>query len=112
MLLIIRNTLALLALLACSSALWAAGPLWIDVRTADEYAQKHVAGAVNIPYEEIESRVGEVTTDKDALIYVYCRSGRRSGIAQGVLTESGYSNVINIGGLEDAERVSAGALKP
>ena len=86
---------------------WANDPLWIDVRTAEEYAAGHVSGAVNIPYEEITGRIAEVTTDKDALIYVYCRSGRRSGIAQDALGKAGFSNVVNIGGLDDALKKSA-----
>ena len=92
----------LLAVWLFSSTLWASDPLWIDVRTADEYSAGHVESAVNIPYTEIESRIGEVTRDKDALIYVYCRSGRRSGIAQDTLEEAGFTNVVNVGGLEDA----------
>lgn len=111
MLRLLRNTVCLLSLLACSTVLWAAEPLWIDVRTAEEFAQEHVSGAVNIPYEEITTRIGEVTHDKEALIYVYCRSGRRSGIARGALAEAGFSNVVNIGGLEDAQAVAAEASK-
>jgi len=80
---------------------------WIDVRTAGEYADGHVSQAVNIPYEEITERIGEVTADKDALIYVYCRSGRRSGIAKGALEQAGFSNVVNLGGLDDARRAAA-----
>jgi phage shock protein E len=77
---------------------------WIDVRTAEEYGDWHVPGAVNIPYEEITDRIGEVTTDKDAPIYLYCRSGRRSGIALKALRDAGYPNAVNIGGLDDARR--------
>jgi len=94
---------ALLALLLAAPALaWAGDAYWIDVRTAEEYAAGHVSQAVNIPYEEITRRIGEVTTDQDALIYVYCRSGRRSGIAEEALREAGFSNVVNVGGLEEA----------
>lgn len=88
---------------------WADDALWIDVRTAEEYAAGHVQQAVNIPYEEIAGRVGEVTTDKDALIYVYCRSGRRSGIAKETLDRAGYTRVFNIGGFEAALRKAAEA---
>ena len=98
----LSKTFFLLAVLLFSSALWASDPLWIDVRTADEYSAGHVESAVNIPYTEIGARIGEVTGDKDALIYVYCRSGRRSGIAQDTLEEAGFTNVVNVGGLEDA----------
>lgn len=78
--------------------------LWIDVRTAEEYGDWHVPGASNIPYEEIAERIGEVTSDKDASILLYCRSGRRSGIALKALHEAGFKNAVNVGGLDDARR--------
>ena len=96
------NALILSTGLVFSSFSWAAEAHWIDVRTVEEYNAGHVAGSVNIPYTEINGRIGEVTRDKDALIYVYCRSGRRSGIAQVMLKEAGFTNVVNQGGLEDA----------
>ena len=99
--------LLLLILLVFSSATWAGEAIWIDVRSAEEYNTEHVAAATNIPYTEIGGRIGEVTGDKDALIYVYCRSGRRSGIAQGTLEEAGFTNVVNLGGLEDAQNKAA-----
>jgi phage shock protein E len=97
------NVFALLVVLVFSSATWAGEALWIDVRSAEEYNTEHVTAAANIPYTEISGRIGEVTGDKDALIYVYCRSGRRSGIAQNTLAEAGFTNVINLGGLDDAQ---------
>ena len=97
------HVITLLLVLVFSSATWAGEAIWIDVRSAEEYNTEHVDAAGNIPYTEISSRIGEVTGDKDALIYVYCRSGRRSGIAQNTLAEAGYTNVVNLGGLEDAQ---------
>jgi len=101
------QTLLSSLLLAWTCTAWAGDAHWIDVRTAEEYAAGHVSQAVNIPYEEITQRIGEVTEDKDALIYVYCRSGRRSGIAMEDLRQAGFSNVVNVGGLEDAQRAAA-----
>jgi phage shock protein E len=98
-------TLTALLLLCVSS--WAGDGHWVDVRTAGEFGAGHVAGAVNIPYEEITERIGEVASDKDATIYLYCRSGRRSGIALEALREAGYDNAVNIGGLEEARRKTA-----
>ena len=97
----------LLFLLFFSTLTWSNETLWIDVRTADEYSQGHVPGAIHIPYEQIAGRIGEVTQDKDALIYLYCRSGRRSGIALDILSDAGFTNAFNIGGLEDANRKAA-----
>jgi len=89
-------------LLFLSSGLWAAETVWIDVRSPEEYADGHVAQAVNIPYTEIGTRIAEVTEDKDAQIYLYCRSGRRAGIALDTLNEMGYVNVVNLDSLENA----------
>jgi phage shock protein E len=102
----VLKTLLLALLLAWAFPAWAGDAHWIDVRTAEEFAAGHVSQAVNIPYEEITQRIGEVTEDKDALIYVYCRSGRRSGIAKVALAEAGFSNVVNLGSLESAQRAA------
>ncbi len=85
-----------------STALLAANPIWIDVRTADEYNSGHVSVAVNIPHTEIANGISALTQDKDALIYVYCRSGHRAGIAKEILDGMGYSRVVNVGGIDDA----------
>ncbi|MBT8059203.1 MAG: rhodanese-like domain-containing protein [Xanthomonadales bacterium] len=100
----ILRSLLFVSCLAVVLSAWAGEAVWIDVRTADEFASGHVAGAAHIPYQEIVDRIGEVTGDSDELIYVYCRSGRRSGIAQKALQDAGFSRVYNIGGLEDAQR--------
>ncbi len=73
---------------------------WIDVRTLDEFNAGHIAGAAHIPYEEIAVRIGEITTDKNAVIHLYCRSGNRSGIAQQTLQSMGFKNAVNEGGYE------------
>jgi phage shock protein E len=103
----LSRALFLMLLGAQSLAAWADQPHWIDVRSVDEYESGHVEGAVNIPHTEIAERIAEVTGDKDDVIYVYCRSGRRSGIAQSVLEDAGFTNVVNIGGLSDAQDFAA-----
>ena len=77
-----------------------ADAIWIDVRTTDEFNAGHIEGAAHIPYEEIAARISEVTTDKNATIHLYCRSGNRSGIAQQTLQAMGFTNTINEGGYE------------
>jgi phage shock protein E len=74
---------------------------WIDTRTPEEYQAGHLPGAVLIPYEVIGDRIGEVTNDKNADIRVYCRSGRRSGVAKDTLEALGFTRVTNEGGYED-----------
>ncbi len=74
---------------------------WIDVRTADEFNAGHLKAATHIPYEEIATRIGEVTQDKTDVIRLYCRSGRRSGVAMETLQAMGFKNAINEGGYEE-----------
>jgi phage shock protein E len=71
--------------------------IWIDVRTKEEYDRGHLPGAVHIPYEQITDKIAQVTQDKNAVIQLYCRSGRRSGIALESLTAAGFTQVSNAG---------------
>ena len=73
----------------------------LDVRTQEEYDQGHIPGAIVISHEEIAEKAKEVLTDKDQLILVYCRSGRRSKIAAEALVELGYTNIKEFGGIID-----------
>ena len=77
------------------------GYIILDVRTQEEYDQGHIPGAILIPDTEIEARAEEVLTDKDQLILVYCRSGRRSKLAAEALVELGYTNIKEFGGILD-----------
>jgi rhodanese-related sulfurtransferase len=77
------------------------GYIILDVRTQEEYDEGHIPGAIQISHEEIEARAEEVLTDKDQLILVYCRSGRRSKIAAEALAELGYTNIKEFGGIID-----------
>ena len=79
-------------------------PLVIDVRTADEYRQSHVQNAINIPYEQIGSHIAAVAPDRTAPLVLYCRSGRRSGVAEQTLRQMGYRQIENKGGLGDMQR--------
>ena len=73
----------------------------IDVRTKEEFKSGHLEKAINIPYTEIEEQIKSITKDNHKNIVVYCRSGRRSGIAQKTLMQMGYKNVINGGGYKE-----------
>ena len=73
----------------------------LDVREKDEFDAGHLSGAILIPYTEIERKAGEMLPDKDKLILVYCRSGRRSKIAAKALADLGYTNVKEFGGIID-----------
>ena len=73
----------------------------LDVRTREEFDQGHIPGAVLIPDTEIRERAEETLPDKDQLVLVYCRSGRRSKLAAEALVELGYTNIQEFGGIID-----------
>ena len=89
------KVLALCLALVIPLAAVAANPLWIDVRSASEFDTGHVSDALNIPYNEIAEEIKLLDLDKDAVIYVYCRSGRRSGIAKETL-EGNLRGVVSL----------------
>ena len=73
----------------------------LDVRTPEEFAAGHIAGAILIPDYEIGEKAESILTDKDQLILVYCRSGRRSKNAANELATLGYTNIKEFGGIND-----------
>ena len=79
------------------------GYIIIDARTQEEYDQGHIPGAILIPEYEIADRAEKELPDKDQLILVYCRSGRRSKLAAEELVKLGYTNVKEFGGIIDWE---------
>lgn len=80
------------------------GALVVDVRSAEEFKSGHLENAVNIPHTEVEKRLSEFGQDKTRSIVVYCRSGRRSGMAQEVLRQNGFTGVVNGGGYGQLKR--------
>ena len=77
------------------------GYIILDVRTPDEFAERHIEGAILIPDYEIGEKAESILTDKDQLILVYCRSGRRSKNAANELAALGYTNIKEFGGIND-----------
>ena len=73
----------------------------LDTREQEEFDEGHIPGAILIPYTEIGNKAEEMMPDKDKLILVYCRSGRRSKIAAESLAKLGYTNVKEFGGIID-----------
>ena len=106
-----RWIFVLLACVYCGASL-AADAVWIDVRTVEEYQEEHIPQAVNIPYDEIEAGVSAMDLKSDQTIYLYCGSGRRAGLALETLESLGYTEVKNLGGLEDAEEFAAEQSSP
>ena len=77
------------------------GYIILDTRTQEEYDEGHIPGAILIPYDEILEKAEGVLTDKDQLILVYCRSGRRSKLAAQDLVKLGYTKIKEFGGIID-----------
>lgn len=75
------------------------GYIILDVRTAEEYREKHIPGAVNIANEAIGTEDIPELPDKDQLILVYCRSGNRSKQASEKLVKLGYTHIVEFGGI-------------
>lgn len=73
----------------------------VDARTDEEFAEGHIENAILIPEYEIAERAEKELPDKEQLILVYCRSGRRSKIASEELVKLGYTNVKEFGGIID-----------
>ena len=106
------NILAVLTLVFSFSAIAEleappADAVWIDTRTSEEFVEGHLQQATLIPYDVIVEGVAALGLSKDAPIYLYCRSGNRAGQAKAVLEAQNYTNVINVGGLENARALAS-----
>ena len=77
------------------------GYIILDVRTVEEFSEKHIPGAINIPNETIGTAEIPELPNKDQLILVYCRSGNRSKQASEKLAALGYTNIVEFGGIND-----------
>ena len=77
-------------------------PILIDVRTHAEWDDGHIETAIHIPLDKISNTIEGVIEDKDQVIYLYCRSGNRSGLAEIALKSIGYVNAKNVGGIKEA----------
>jgi len=70
----------------------------LDVRTPKEFAEGHVPGAINISHDELEARLPELEADRDRDVVVYCRSGKRTGLALDVLEKAGFKRLYHLEG--------------
>lgn len=77
-----------------------AGAMVLDVRTADEFASGHLDKAVNIPHEQVAAEFAKRGIAKETPVVLYCKSGRRSAIANDALTAAGYTQLYNGGAYE------------
>jgi len=87
-----------------------AGAQLIDVRTPEEYNAGYIQGAINLPLASIQS--GQLpTAAKDKKVYLYCHSGNRAGQAKIVLEQAGYTNVTNLGGINNVVALGGKQIK-
>ena len=77
-------------------------PILIDVRTDSEWNEGYIETAIHIPLDRIMEEIESLMVNKDQMIYLYCKSGNRSGKAEKALQSIGYINAKNIGGMKQA----------
>lgn len=70
----------------------------LDVRSAKEYNEGHIDGAINISYDNIADNLSKLEKYKNSTVVVYCRSGRRAGIAEELLSKNGFKNLRHLTG--------------
>lgn len=73
-------------------------PILLDVRSEEEYEAGHIPGAINVPYDQIAASLDSLESFRTAEIVVYCRTGRRAGVAENVLREAGFTRVFDLEG--------------
>ena len=95
-----KTILFVIVVLACVRTVYA-DPVWIDVRSAEEYAADHIDGDANVPLATLDAASLAATYGKDAELMLYCRSGNRAGQAQEILQAAGFTNVVNAGGIAE-----------
>ena len=107
-----KHILALL-LVFCSVFVYAE-EVWIDVRTIEEFEAGHLAEVNHlIPFDKINNSLAIKGLDKDSEVLLYCRSGQRASVARKALIDMGFSNVVNMGSLENARQyVRANTTQP
>ena len=94
----------ILFIVLLSPVVFADEPLVIDVRTLEEVKTGVIQDAIHIEWTKIDKEITKIDISKDHAIYLYCRSGNRSGKAVDILKNLGYVNVINAGGIKDAAK--------
>lgn len=102
---------ALVAGLLLCAQIVRADPIWIDVRTVEEYAADHIDGDANLPLAELDAQALADKYGKDAELMLYCRSGNRAGQALEILKSAGFTQVTNSGGIADVRTLRGLAVQ-
>ena len=93
-----------LATLLLSSIVFSDEPLIVDVRSLEEVKTGIIQDAIHLEWTQIDEEINNIDITKDQPIYLYCRSGNRSGKAAVILEKIGFTNVINAGGIDEAAK--------
>lgn len=104
------RALGALLLLAATTVVQAE-PVYIDVRTVEEFSTDHIEGDLNLPLAELDAKALAERFGKDAEIVLYCRSGNRAGQALAQLQAAGFTQVSNGGGIDDMRQLRSIALQ-
>lgn len=105
-----RALLVLLATFLYSAQAYA-DPVWIDVRTVEEYSADHIDGDANVPLAALDAQALADKYGRDAELMLYCRSGNRAGQAQEILKAAGFTRVTNAGGIADVRTLRGIAVQ-
>lgn len=73
-------------------------PVILDVRSPEEYAEGHIPGAINVPYDQIGAQIGFLEHYRERGLVVYCRTGRRAGVAEDLLSQAGFERIWDLEG--------------
>tara|TARA_B100001027_G_scaffold84551_1_gene57879 strand:+ start:1024 stop:1374 length:351 start_codon:yes stop_codon:yes gene_type:complete len=95
---------SLLMLLLFSSLLSSNEIILIDVRSLEEVKTGIIQDAIHIEWTQIDKEINDIDVNKDQPIFLYCRSGNRSGKATVILEKIGFTNVVNAGGIKEAAK--------
>ena len=101
----ILKSLVLSLLLLTTTAFAQSQPVWIDVRTVEEFSTDHIEGDANIPLASSDVEKLAAEYGKDAEIMLYCRSGNRAGQAKALLEQAGFTHITNAGGITDVRKL-------
>ena len=99
-----KKILLSILILTVQQSLFATESLIIDVRTDSEWSAGFIEDAKHIPINDLEKRLKEIQAFKDEPIFTYCAAGKRAERAKNLLIRNGFSNVTNLGGIQDASK--------
>ena len=99
-----KKILLFILILIVQQDLLATESLIIDVRTDNEWNNGYIENAKHIPISELKKRLNEIRAFKDQPVFTYCAAGKRAERAKNLLIENGFTNVTNLGGIQDASK--------